>query len=54
MELVCEEFCKLSGYDYDFGLVERIKDTKPQYNLKIAERMLNLENAFKVNVDFYL
>ncbi|MBR2525513.1 ComF family protein [bacterium] len=48
MELVADEFCKLSGYAYDFELIKRIKDTKPQYNLKRKDRMENLKNAFKV------
>lgn len=48
MELVAEEFCKLSGYSYDFDLIKRIKDTKPQYNLKRKERMENLKDAFEV------
>ena len=33
MELVCEEFSKLTGFEYDFELIKRIKDTKPQYKL---------------------
>lgn len=49
MELVADEFCKLSGYSYDFELIKRIKDTKPQYNLKRKERMENLKNAFEVS-----
>ena len=48
MELVAEEFCKLSGYSFDFELIKRTKDTKPQYNLKRKERMDNLKNAFEV------
>lgn len=48
MELVAEEFCKLSGYSFDFELIKRVKNTKPQYNLKRKERMKNLENAFEV------
>lgn len=48
MELVASEFCKLSGMEPEFDLVKRIKNTKPQYNLKKQERMLNLKNAFKV------
>ena len=51
MGLVAEEFCKLSGYETNFGLVERIKDTKPQYRLNKAQRMENLANAFEINKD---
>jgi len=52
MELVCEEFAKLSGFSCNFNLIKRIKDTKPQYNLNRKERMINLHEAFEVNKDF--
>lgn len=48
MELVAKEFSKLSGYEVCTNLIERIKDTKPQYKLNKAQRMLNLANAFRV------
>lgn len=50
MELVTEEFCKLSGFTPNFNLIKRIKDTKPQYKLTKAERMKNLSNAFEIDV----
>ncbi len=49
MELVASEFSKLSGFDTNFELIKRIKDTKPQYKLNKSQRMLNLANAFEVN-----
>lgn len=49
MNLVGEEFCKLTGYEINMELVHRIKDTKPQYKLNRQQRMENLANAFKVN-----
>lgn len=51
MELVAEEFAKLSGYEVNFELIKRIKDTKPQYKLNKSQRMMNLSNAFEVNKD---
>lgn len=48
MELVGEEFMKLTGYIYNPDLIKRIKDTKPQYNLKKIQRAENLKGAFKV------
>lgn len=51
MGLVAEEFCKLSGYETNFELVKRIKNTKPQYRLNKAQRMENLANAFEINKD---
>ena len=51
MELVAEEFCKLSGFTPNFELIERIKDTKPQYKLSRQERLKNLAGAFKVYKD---
>ena len=49
MELVAEEFCRLSGYTPNFDLIKRIKDTKPQYKLTKKERMQNLADAFIVD-----
>lgn len=51
MELVAEEFSKLSGYEVNFELIKRVKDTKPQYNLNKSQRMLNLSKAFQVNTE---
>ena len=53
MELVAEEFCRLSGFKSDYELIKRIKDTKPQYRLSRKERMKNLENAFEVDKTNY-
>ena len=49
MELVAEEFAKLSGYEVNFNLIKRVKDTKPQYKLKKIERISNLDKAFEVD-----
>ena len=51
MELVAEEFCKLSGFVLNKDLVRRIKDTKPQYKLSKTERMKNLAGAFEINIE---
>lgn len=51
MALVAKEFCKLSGYELNLGLIKRIKDTKPQYKLKISQRRENLKNAFEVDAE---
>ena len=48
-EIVGEEFCKLTGFEMNTELIERIKNTKPQYKLKKFERLENLKNAFKIN-----
>ncbi len=50
MELVAEEFCKLSDNIPNFDLIKRVKDTKPQYRLSRNERMQNLSNAFEVDL----
>jgi len=49
MELVTEEFCKLSGYIPNYNLITRIKETRPQYKLSRKERLKNLDNAFDVD-----
>ncbi|MBD5403339.1 ComF family protein [bacterium] len=48
MDLVAEEFAKLSGYEVNNSVIRRIKDTKPQYKLNKAQRMMNLSKAFEV------
>lgn len=53
MELICEEFSKLSGFEYNFELIKRIKDTKPQYKLNRKQRLENLSEAFLVNKENY-
>jgi len=49
MDLVCEEFAKLSGLKCNFELIKRVKDTKPQYKLSRQERLNNLEEAFEID-----
>lgn len=50
MELVGQELAKLIGCNYNPDLITRIKDTKPQYNLKKQQRQENLKNAFAVDI----
>lgn len=49
MDIVGEEFAKLTGYTLNTQLIKRIKDTKPQYNLKKSQRLVNLDKAFEVD-----
>lgn len=49
MELVTEEFCKLSGFIPNLELIKRVKDTKPQYKLSKIQRLQNLSGAFEVD-----
>lgn len=49
MEIVAEEFCKLSGFTLNNELIKRVKDTKPQYKLSRPQRMQNLSGAFEVD-----
>ena len=53
MEIVCNEFSKLSGFECNFELVKRVKDTKPQYKLTKKQRAENLAEAFCVRKEFY-
>ena len=53
MELVCEEFAKLTSFDCNFELIKRIKDTKPQYKLSRKQRLENLAEAFSVDKEKY-
>ncbi len=49
MDLVADEFCKLGGFRNNKKFLQRIKDTKKQYNLRKTERIKNLKNAFGLN-----
>lgn len=53
MNLVGEEFCRITSNTLNKDLVKRIKDTKPQYRLKRNERVKNLSNAFQVDLSQY-
>ncbi len=48
MDLVAIEFAKMTGYDVNLEIIKRVKDTKPQYKLNKAQRMMNLSKAFEV------
>ena len=48
MDLVCEEFSKISGFEFNPNFIARIKDTKPQYKLSRVQRLDNLSNAFEL------
>ena len=49
MELIAQEFSKLTNYKVNTTLIKRVKDTKPQYKLKKAQRIINLDKAFEVD-----
>lgn len=50
MLLIAQEFSKLTGYELNTDLIQRVKNTKPQYALTKKEREKNLEGAFEVNI----
>ena len=49
MELIAEEFSKLTGFEIEKKLIKKIKYTKPQY--KVRNRKKNIENSFIINND---
>ena len=53
VELIAEEFAKLTGYSVNMDLVKRVKDTLPQYKLSRLERLDNLKGAFVVDKKYY-
>lgn len=53
MNLVGEELSRLVGCSLNTELIKRIKDTKPQYQLKKAQRVKNLSGAFVVDKEKY-
>ena len=54
MDLIAEEFAQMTGYEVNTNLIKRIKDTKPQYKLNKAQRMLNLSKAFEIDKSAYI
>lgn len=53
MNLVGEEFCRITSNTLNTSIIKRVKDTKPQYKLKRNERVKNLSDAFKVDKTNY-
>lgn len=53
MSLVAKEFAKMTGYEVNENIINRIRNTKPQYKLSKKEREKNLKNAFQCNKEFY-
>lgn len=51
INLIVEELAKLLNFSYSNKIVEKIKYTKPQYNLNYTERYENIKNSFKLNVE---
>lgn len=54
MDLIAEEFAQMTGFCVNTNLIKRVKDTKPQYKLNKAQRMLNLSKAFEVDKSAYI
>lgn len=48
VDLVCEEFCKMTGYKLNTTSLVRNRETAPQYKLSRKEREINLKNAFSL------
>lgn len=53
VELLAEEFSKLTGYSVNKRIAKRIKNTRPQYKLSKLERAENLREAFEINPAHY-
>ena len=48
MDLVANEFSKLTGYKNNKNFLIRVKNTQKQYNLHKEERIKNIKNAFEI------
>ena len=51
MDIVADEFAKLTGYKVNKNFIVRTKDTLKQYNLHKQERIKNIKNAFDLNLN---
>ena len=50
INLIVKELSKQLNIQYSDKIIEKIKYTKPQYNLNYSERYENIKNSFKINV----
>lgn len=53
MQLVGNYLSEFSKWEINNKIIYRIKDTKPQYKLKLKEREENLKDAFKIEENNY-
>jgi ComF family protein len=53
MELIAGELSLLTGCEVNTGLVKRVKETVPQYNLSPQARRKNLKGAFRAFPESY-
>lgn len=51
MDLVADEFAKLTGLKANKNFLIRIKDTQKQFKLHKSERIKNIKNAFDINTN---
>lgn len=51
MDLVADEFAKLTGFNTNNNFLIRIKDTQKQFKLHKTERIKNIKNAFDINTN---
>lgn len=49
MDLVADEFAKLTKYQVNKNFLLRTKDTQKQFNLNKQERIKNIKGAFEIN-----
>ena len=49
INLIIKELSKQLNIQYSDKIIEKIKYTKPQYNLNYSERYENIKNSFKIN-----
>ena len=54
MDIVAQEFSKITNYKLNKDFLIRIKDTEKQYKLHKQERIKNIENAFDINKNINL
>ena len=54
MDIVAQEFSKITNYKLNKNFLIRIKDTEKQYKLHKQERIKNIKNAFDINKNINL
>lgn len=49
-EILTKKIAKYWNYEYNSKIIKKIKHTKPQSHLSKVDRIINLQNTFKINL----
>lgn len=50
-EIIIKNLNKFFWYIYDFNIIKKIKSTKPQSHFNKNQRLINLKNCYKIDLN---